>query len=271
MAYNPRRRYRRKVAKKATKPYVKRAVKRAAKSVFRKKVLSVIRQQSETKQAFTNMASTDFNSGISGLGDALRIIPNIAQGVDGHQRIGDVIRPQSLNLRMILQMLPQGNNQSQSVCKIAARVMIVTPKSFPTWASASANTATWMPQILKKGGTITGFTGDLSDLYAPTNVDVITTHYNRVFYFNQPWFTSGTSTNAAVDSSHLVRFVNKTIKFGSSKQFKYDANVDGGLTPSNGNAYVMLIGYCFVDGTSPDTLSVRIRAQYDCTLNYEDA
>lgn len=262
----------RKVARRYKKkqPYVKRAIRRANSGVFKKRVLNVIRGQNETKQAFHNMASTDFNSGISGAGDALRIVPNIAQGTDGHQRVGDVITPQSLNLRMILQMLPQGANQSQSYCKIGCRVMIVSPKSFPTWASASANTASWMPFILKKGGTVTSFTGDVSDLFAPTNTDVITTHWNKVYYFNQPWASSSTGM-AAFDQSHLVRFVNKTIKFGSTKKFKYDANIDAGLTPSNGNAYVMLIGYCFVDGSSPDTLSVRIRAQYDCILNYEDA
>lgn len=251
---------------------VKRAVKRANNANFKKKVLKVMRGQLETKQAFHNLAPTDFNSGIASAGDALRIIPNITKGDDDNMREGDQIHPQSLTLRGIIQMLPQGSGQGDSVRKIAARVMIVTPKAFSCWASASANATTWQAYLLKKGGATSAFTGAIDDLYAPINSDAITCHYNKVFYFNQPTIITGTSTTTfAMDQSHLVRFFKKTIKFGSNRAFKYDANVDGGLTPANGPAYVMLVGYSFVDGSAPDTLSTRIRLQYDSILNYEDA
>lgn len=265
------RKYRKFVAKRyRKKPAIKKAVRRAKNTIFKKRVLKVIRSQAETKQAYHTLTPTDFNSAISGSGDALRIIPNISLGSDSNNRVGNIIKPQSLSLRMILQMLPQGNTQSASVCKLAARVMIVTPKMYPTWATASANTGSWMPYLLQKGTTPSGFSGAIDDLYAPVNTNAITTHYNKVFYFNQPWATSSASS-IALDQSHLVRFVRKTIKFGSNRSFKYDENVDGGLTPANGNAYVMVVGYAFVDGTSPDTVSTRVRVQYDAILNYEDA
>lgn len=251
---------------------VRKAIRRANNSAFAKKVLAVVQKRNESKQAWTTLAPTDFNSGVGAQADALRIIPNISQGTDDNNRIGDQINPQSLTIRGIVQMLPQGAGQGDGVRKIAARMMIVTPKAFQTWASAYANATTWMPYLLKKGGTQTGFTGAIDDLYAPINTDAITCHFNKVIYFNQPTIVAGTTSNTlALDQSHLVRFFKKTFKFGKTRKFKYDDNVDTGLTPSSSGAYVMLLGYCFVDGTAPDTLSTRVRLQYSSVLNYEDA
>lgn len=268
------RRYKKRTASKPVRKVVRKAVRRARNAAFKKRVLKAVRSNVETKQAFHTMAPTDFNSGIASAGDSLRIIPNVAIGTGDNARIGDQLHPQSLTLRGIIQMLPQGGNQGDGVRKIAARVMIVTPKAFACWSSAYANSTTWQAYLLKKGGTVTQFSGAIDDLYAPINTDAITCHYNRVFYFNQSTYMSvGGSTSGTVASTqdNLVRFFKKTIKFGNTRLFKYDSNIDGGLTPANGPAYVMLVGYCFVDGTLPDTLSTRIRVQYDSILNYEDA
>lgn len=263
---------RNRVSSAPKKVAVRKALRRASKASFAKRVLAVVQSRNESKQAWTTLAPTDFNSGIGAQADALRIIPNIAQGTDDNNRIGDQINPQSLTIRGIVQMLPQGVGQGDGARKIAARLMIVTPKAYQTWASAYANATTWMPYLLKKGGTQTSFSGAIDDLYAPINTDAITCHYNKVFYFNQSAIISGTtSVTLAVDQSHLVRFFKKTFKFGKTRKFKYDDNVDTGLTPSSAGAYVMLLGYCFVDGTAPDTLSTRVRLQFDSILNYEDA
>lgn len=243
-------------------------------SAFAQKVMAVVQARNESKQAFHTLAPTDFNSGIASSGDALRIIPNISQGVADNQRVGDQINPQSLTIRGIVQMLPQNGTQGDGVRKIAARVMIVTPKAYNTWASAFANATTWQAYLLKKGGTTTNFSGAIDDLYAPINTDAITCHYNKVHYFNQSTYMAvggSTSGTVAATQDKLVHFFKKTIRFGKTRKFKYDANVDSGLTPSSGPAYVMLVGYCFVDGGAPDTISTRIRMQYDTILNYEDA
>lgn len=262
MKFRPRR-YR-----KGKKALVKKAIRKVKASAFKKKVLQVIKSQVETKQAYLTQTPIDFNSGINASGDCLKIIPNITRGSADNNRIGDQIRAQKINIRAILQMLPQGNNQAASVCKLACRVMIVTPKGYPNWATASANTATWMPTLLKKGGTVTSFTGDISDLYAPGNTDAITFHYNKVHYFNQPWATS-TASSIALDQSHLVKFLKINLKC-RNRLVKYDDNTDSGLTPTN-LGYFMLVGYAFVDGTAPDTLSTRVRLQYDAIFDYEDA
>lgn len=264
-------RYPRKSSRKyASKPTVKKAIRQVRAKAFRKKVLSVVASQAETKLAWHVQPTTDFNSGISGSGDCLRIIPNIARGTADNERIGDQLVAKSINIRGVLQMLPQALGQNDGVRKIACRVMIVTPKGYTNWATASANTSSWMPLLLKKGGTTNSFTGAIDDLFAPANTDAITVHYNKVFYFNQNTYGQSTASGyVAFDQSHLVRFLNIKIKC-RNKVVKYDTGVDAGLTPTN-LGYFMVVGYSFVDGTSPDVVSTRIRLQYESIFKYEDA
>lgn len=230
---------------------------------------SMIHKNSENKEAYHTLTPTFFNSGINSSGDVIRIIPNIAQGTDGHNRIGDKITPLSLTVKGILQMAPQDPAQGSAYSKIAVRLMLITPKSYPNWASASANATTWMAQLLKKGGTTVGFTGDISDLYAPYNSQAITLHWQKVYFFNQPYATVNSTTYpVAFDQSHLTKFITIPLRF-RKKMFQYSADVDSGLTPTNAG-YFLVLGYVFTDGSSPDIVSTRIKFQFDSVLRYED-
>jgi len=235
---------------------------------FKDRVLAVIKSRAETKQAFTNLTPTDFNSGILTVSDNLKIIPNIAVGTADNQRIGDQIYAQKLTLRGIIQLLPQTTSQNAGVCKVACRIMIVTPKSFPNWSTAGGSTV-WQNYLLKKGGTVTQFTGAIDDLFAPVNRDAVTLHYNKVFYMNQGYYFGSSSFAVPYEQNNLVKFFRKTFRW-KNKCLKYDSNIDSGLTPSN-IGMVLVMGYCFVDGSSPDSLNTRVRLQYDAILDYEDA
>jgi len=234
---------------------------------FKKRVLAVLKSRAETKQAYTTQAPLDLNSGILTVADNLRIIPNISIGTADNNRIGDQICANKLTLSGIVQMLPQTAGQSAGVCKIGIRCMILTPKAYPNWATAGGIT-TWQNYLLKKGGTVTQFTGDISDLFAPINRDAVTVHYNKVFYVNQGYIFSGTTTGN-FEQNNMVRFFKKTFKW-KNKVFKYDANIDSGVTPTN-VGMIMVVGYCFVDGTAPDSLATRVRIQFDSILDYEDS
>jgi len=258
---------RRKFSKKPLKKRIRKNLGKK-KNNLRNFVLKVIKSRAESKQAYHALAPTDFNSGILTTADNLRLIPSISQGTADYQRIGDQVSAQKLTIRGIIQLLPQGAGQNASVCKVAARLMILTPKSFPNWSTA-AGTTLWQNTLLKKGGTTTQFTGDISDLFAPVNRDAITLHYNKVFYMNQGYFFTGTTSSVPFEQNNLVRFFSKTFKW-KNKTFKYDSNIDSGLTPSN-MGMIMVLGYCFVDGSSPDSLNTRVRLQFDSILDYEDA
>lgn len=235
---------------------------------FKKRVLAVLKSRAETKEAFTNLTPTDFNSGILTVADNLRIIPNISIGTADNNRIGDQICANKLTLSGIVQMLPQTSGQSANVCKIGIRLMILTPKAYPNWATAGGIT-TWQNYLLKKGGTVTQFTGAIDDLFAPINRDAVTVHYNKVFYVNQGYYFTASTNSVPFEQNNLVRFFKKTFKW-KNKVFKYDANIDSGLTPTN-VGMIMCMGYCFVDGTAPDSLATRVRLQYNSILSYEDS
>ncbi len=267
--YN-KRRPRKSTRKYSGKSLVKKAVRSARSKIFRKKVLSVIRSQAETKQAYMEKDWTDFNSAISNPGDCMRIIPYINQGTGDNARIGDQIRAQSINIRGILQLVPQTNVNTYDNRKIAVRMMIVTPKSFPNWAQAGFNTATWMPYLLKTGGTTTSFNGSVHHLYAPINSDAFVCHYNKVIFLQQSAIFQSTGSGVtSVDQSGLTYFFKHNLKV-KNKLLKYDSNVDTGLTPTNYGP-VLVLGYALTDpSASPDTLTTRVRWHHCVTMNFED-
>lgn len=252
---------------------VKKAIRKVRNTSFKKKVLKVIHAENETKEAYTPFALTYFNSSIAAAGDSCRLIPNIAAGTADNQRIGDQIRAQKLILKGLINFPPITGTTLQNnpgATRIAVRMMIVTPKSYPNWAQASGSTA-WMDYLLKKGGTTSGFTGSCFDLWAPVNRDAVTLHYNKVFYMNQPYVLhNGSTTDVAMSTAGVTRHFSKTFNFKNSV-FKYDAGVDSGLTPVN-KGMILVLGYCYTDGsTSPDVINTRVTLQYETRLLYEDA
>lgn len=260
-------------ARRKAKP-IKRAIKAAKNKMFKKRVLKVLHEQNESKAAFLTTSYVNYNSAISGLADASRIIPNIAVGSADNQRIGDQIRAQKLKLDMILQFPPIVSTtlfNSPGLGRIGVRVLVVTPKSYPNWASASTAPSDWTQWLLKKGGTTSGFNGNVEDLYAPVNTDAITKHFDKVFYMNQPYVLhNGSTTDVAINQAGITRHVKKTFNMKNAL-LKYDANVDSGLTPVNKGMF-LLIGYAYTDGsTAPDILTTRVRNQYTSSFIYEDA
>lgn len=265
-------RFRRPTKSYRRKPLVKKAIAKIRRSTFKKKVLNVIHSEAETKQGAVSTSLVQFNSSISGTGDILRIIPQINKGSGDNARIGDQIRAQKLVIDGILNFPPilNSNVNSPGKCSIGIRMMVVTPKSYGNWGSANV-TSTWLNNLLKKGGTTVGFTGDPMDLYAPINYDAVTCHWNKVYYMNQ-YFTQhlGSTTDVAIPLQGTIKHVKKVFRFKNSL-FKYDDSVDSGLTPTN-KGYFLLIGYAYTDGTtSPDVLTTKVTFQYFSTLDYEDA
>jgi len=228
---------------------------------FVKKVMSVIHKTSESKQAFTSQQNVYYNSGINANADTTSILPNIGQGTGDHQRIGDQLRGQRLQLKGALQIYSPTTTNSNS--RVAVRMMVVMPKQYTVFDNSV--TGNWMPYLLKKGGVTTAFTGILSDLWAPINTDVVTKYYDKVFYLSSAYTAAiGTSTqgNSVKFFSHKFNLKNKLLK--------YDAGIAGGLLPTQ-YAPQIILGYVHMDGTSPDTLTTAVSMSFDSIFTYEDA
>lgn len=234
---------------------------------FTKKVKKILHAQVETKQAFSSLPSTAFNSGITAVGDIQNLLPTIAQGTADNARIGDQIKGQRLSIKGAVVYSPSaGSYGTYSNARLAVRIMIIQPKQYGDYSAIYNNFATWSPYLLKKGGTTTNFSGTMSDLWAPINTDAITKYYDKIMYLN------GAYERTAVGGYQLLgstKFFKINLKL-RNKTIKYDSSVSSGLSPTN-YAPIMLIGYVHMDGSAPDSVSTAITAQYDSIFDYEDA
>ena len=261
--------------KRGFKPRAKKFVKRTTKrnSSLVKMVQKIIRKDAETKQAFTNQVSQiqNYNSGINSSADVGLLMPAITLGTADNARIGDQIRGQSLTIKghFISRFANAAGSTYFNSCRIGVRMFIVSPKSFPSQGQAVGNAATWLNILLRKGGLSTGFTGLISDLYAPVNTDAITCYYDKTFYVQNPYSNS----LVASDSTNLMpvgttKFFTKVIKLKNSL-IKYDSAIDSGTTPVSGNKFILL-GYSYLDGTSADSVTTQIGMSFTSCLRYED-
>jgi len=250
-------------AKKAKRSYRRKNVTKKAKpsKSLTKMVQQIIHKDAETKQAFTTLAPTYFNSGISVIGDMLQIFPSINNSTADNGRIGDQIRAQSLVIKGALQI--SGASSSYSNSRVAVRLFVVQPKNLGDYTNITFSN-TWLSSLLRKGGVTTAFTGVMSDLWAPVNTDHITKYYDKVFYLDSAYVSvAGTST-----TGNSVKFFNIPMKM-KNKLIRYDTALNSGLTPVNYNP-IMLCGYVHMDGSSPDTVTTAVSCQFDSILNYED-
>jgi hypothetical protein len=124
----------------------------------------VIKGESETKyvaEAARNLTGTsslgtytDFSSGITATTEIYAAIPRVAQGVDEHQRIGDVIQPTSCTLH--LDITTPAYNSNASIDK-TIHIFLLTAAAVKDLANYSAIPIT---QLLDNGqGGNVGFDG----------------------------------------------------------------------------------------------------------------
>lgn len=268
---------------RATKPrrYVRarkyvsarKAVRKARKTNFVKAVKAVINSQSEDKIAYHSSGSSlvMFNSGIDSTGDMLQLIPNIVKGTDVNERIGDSLTAKSLNVRGYLKLNTNDIIDGTKLPSVVARVMIVSLKYRKSYTDSLY--AYPLGGLLKKGGTTTSFSGLISDLNAPINRDLFTVHHDRKFYLNQsfmatPQGTTFASTIVATDIKNTVKFFNFNIKC-KGKKLRYDSYIGNDIQPTNFNP-IMLIGYSYLDGSTPDSVSTNLGVQYQADFSFED-
>lgn len=267
-------RYTKKNARKSyRKPTVRKAIRSFHRSNFTKAVKKVLKSQIENKQAYTTNASSTlvkYNSGIDSVGDMTQILPAINKGTGDQERIGERIRAQRFQVNGFIKF-DYNSAVASKAAAVGVRLMVVSMKTRSSLDSATA-TAAPLGGLLKKGGTSVGFTGILSDLTAPINTDLFTCHYNKVMYLKQDMvFATGTPSNSWVtsDISKLIRFFKINLKV-KDKDLKYEDGTNSGLYPTNYYPF-LIVGYSYLDGSAPDTISTNLGLEFTSTLTFEDA
>lgn len=273
MAYYPRRRRGIRSKPRPKTKSVRKAIRQVKKTNFVNAVKKVIRSQNETKMAYltnSNASLIKYNSGIDSLGDITPILPSITESVNENGRIGDQIRSQTLQIKGYIKF-DYSSVPASKVCSVGVRMMCVSLKSAQN-ADAVNSTATPLYSLLKKGGTSTAFTGVLSDLTAPINTDLFTVHSDKLYYLKQDMIIqNGTVTNnwVAADVSKLLRFFTINVKC-KNKQLKYEDGISSGVYPTNFYPFILL-GYSYLDGSSPDIVSTPLGMEFTSCLKYEDS
>jgi len=237
---------------------------------FVKKVQSIIHADVETKQAFHSITAESFNSGINASSDTKRIVPTITQGTADYQRIGDQLKALTLTVKGAIvynpTILPVSQYGTYANSRLGIRLMVVQPRQYANLDDVQLYSPTWTALLLKKGGNVVGFTGVLSDLWAPINSDAIITYYDRIMYMTAPYQVTAVGSQVMSGSTKMINIKMKC----RNKVLKYDTTVSLGAQPTN-YAPVLCIGYVHMDGSSPDVSTTAIQMSFDSVLDYEDA
>lgn len=271
------RKYRQRASSRRGKrnPSIRKAIRQYRKSSFRKAVKKVINSETESKQAWFSSGNTltSFNSGINSSGDILQVIPNISQGTGNAQRIGDKLTAKYCNVKGHLRIIPNDVQDSTTLPQVYVRLMLISAKFRQNYTDVTGSSSQLASGLLKKGATTTGWTGVLSDIHAPINTDLFTLHGERRFYLNQSYVgtagPSAPSASIAVDVAKTIKFFNFNLKC-KNKIIRYDANMGSSIQPVNWAPF-LVVGYSYLDGSSPDTISTNLGMNYATDFRYEDA
>lgn len=256
----------------------KRGVRRARRgnkkpSKFLKRTIqSIVSKNIEDKLAYrtTGDSLVYFNSGINSSGDVLQVLPDIGNGTGENNRIGDQIRAKYMVIRGYLQMAINTSYNDIATKRLGVRLLVVASKKvmpYPDLASQAGSA------LLEKGGVVSTFAGNISDLYAPINKEAYTVYYDKIHYLSQSYIREqiGSSTPTqlvSVDVSKGIKFF--TIKIPlRGKKLLYDSGTST-VVPTNWSCGLMC-GYAHLDGSSPDTVSTQVGVCYDVDFRFEDA
>jgi len=231
-----------------------------ARGLFKKKVLSVIRAETEDKTAYKTAENT-FNSGINSVSEIYSILPPMGQGTDNGQRIGNKVKGKYLLVKGHLQM--RLNTTDDASCRIGVRLLIMSPKL------ASYNQVT-VPsiaytQMIDAGAAANSFAGLVEDLYLPINRDVWTVHYDRVHYMHIDQITPSPTAVVTRGVGATIKFFTCRIKCNRILNYS-----DNQAYPSNFNPTICC-GYAHLDGSTPDTVDTQVYMKYLAKMVYEDS
>jgi len=258
MAFAPRKRsktYKKKSLKKTIKPSKSLTI--AVKKIMRKDV--------EDKTGYKEENMIAYNSKINESADIKFLLPDVGQGPQEGNRIGDQLTARKLKINGLMNLTLSYSN-AVSGCRIGVRVMMVQPKLYTDRASITANANSWLPYLLRKGNTATGFNGTVPDLYAPINSEVVTKYYDKVFYLSMPFMTTAAGQQ---ETAFSYRHFTHTLKV-NNKKLLYDSNYQAGQQPTNYSP-VILLGYSHVDGSTADSGHTQVSMQFNSYFDYEDA
>lgn len=177
------------------------------------------------------------------------------------QRIGDKIQPKSLRVRGCVSIKTDQNTTQN----LYVRVIIASQKDIKVSSGIIAggvNAAALLRPMLNTaaGADEAAYTGSTQSSLQPINTDLFRVYYDKTFLICP-------ASNQTVENTK------------GSFRWDYDfKSLPANLTYDNTNgnyannfAPFMALGYCYADGTAPDTVTTRIVSNTYSLLTFEDA
>lgn len=228
----------------------------------------IARKLENKRVGFTVEGNVSHNSPI-GVADCVPLIGGIAQidpafGNNTQQRIGDRIQPKSLRVRGIVALRPDTQSSTQS---LYVRVFILSQKDIKSSNTIIGGGVDVAHLLSPDYNTVPGadtqsYDGNTACTYMPVNTDKFRVYYDRVFKL------APATNNTVQNDMNCFRWSYTFSKSKLPQALTYDAQ-NG--TYANNFAPFLALGYCYADGSMPDTVSTKIRSNCDSLLTFEDA
>ena len=224
--------------------------------LIRKVANATIHKAAEDKMATVNFPLTLFNSAANQVADQIRVFPQVFQGLNEADRVGQSITMKSLRIaghfitNSILNDMPRS--------RMMVRMCVVQPKNFPNYTAANATTS-WMNNILRNGNATQALDGSIESMYYPYNKLAVNVLASKKFILRSDYVAT-----AVGGYQFACHFFNINLKI-KNKRIKYD---DTSSTPV-GFAPIMLISYAYLDGSSPSVFT-SISAAFCSNIRFED-
>ena len=225
-----------------------------------------IRQEIENKRVGSVGVDTTFNSGIAG-NEAYSLLPPIAEGDAGNQRIGDRVRPRSLIVRGTVQWdkdFAEGN-----YCPPAtARLLILTQNNIKVGTGSTIPNFDASHLLKDNIGTDVArqYNGGAFDNFAPINTDLFKVYMDKKVKL-LPYITLNTATTPVMAAGTTPTY-SFSVKIKCPATLKFD---DGNGNFANNFAPFFCFGAVCDYGTSAYTLNTPWRVRVSSILDYEDA
>jgi len=213
-----------------------------------------------------------FNAAITSNQEVYPLLPQIIQGTNSNNRVGDKIRPKKLRVDFVI----TANGQIPSSQLNQVRLFVLQDKSIRNsnalrdvvGAQIGTPIAT---ALIDKAGVTTGFDGTPSSVMFRVNKERYMVYKDKVYEVlsglgltPQPPTNYGTQT--FVSGQQCYKF---SVVIPTPATLNYSGSLD--FWPTN-FAPFMCLGYCQPDGNAaPDTLTLRVACNWVSHLDFEDA
>lgn len=240
-------------------------VRKATNKLFTKRVKRIINAQVERKMFVIYGANQTISTASGTSPTALNLMPQLSQGTQQEQRIGQQIKITRAWVKGFVNLLPYNVSTNPLSTPIWIKIWLVTAKL--TNVSGFSNT-TAQTGFFEVGTDTVGFQGNMLDLAFPVNKDAFTVYKSKKINLGAT-YASGTGpvgTGGYFDNSKMSIpfYFNYGRHFKSQLKYNDDSASLNGNYPYNRNCYLVFQAV-YADGS---TVTGPI-AEYHYTNNVE--